>query len=102
MHTGYNTYATQTRHKTIVPINACVINKNHNPRLFCTTATKQTHTNKRRAAAADAAALLSLSHILRQFIKKFRQKENKNGSLSYFYKDRTPYSADPQIIQDVL
>lgn len=29
------------------------------------------------------------------FIKKFRQKENKNGSLSYFYKDRAPYSADP-------
>lgn len=30
------------------------------------------------------------------FIKKFRQKENKNGSLSYFYKDRAPYSADPK------
>ncbi len=37
-----------------------------------------------------------LSHILRQFITKFRQKENKNGSLSYFYKDRAPYSADPK------
>lgn len=30
------------------------------------------------------------------FIKNFRQKENKNGSPSYFYKDRTPYSADPK------
>jgi len=30
------------------------------------------------------------------FIKNFRQKENKNGSLSYFYKDRAPYSADPK------
>lgn len=34
------------------------------------------------------------------FIKNFRQKENKNGSLSYFYKDRAPYSADPKFFSD--
>lgn len=34
------------------------------------------------------------------FIKNFRQKENKNGSLSYFYKDRAPYSADPTFFSD--
>lgn len=38
---------------------------------------------------------MPLPHSQTVLLKHFRQKENKNGSLSYFCKVGTPYSADP-------